>query len=62
MVYNTMHMIQVIQINRTNNKGKKKGKKKHNMTNPHAKDIYSQHYNTSVVETKALSDQFFQWL
>jgi len=29
------------------------------MTNPKAKDIYSQHYNTSVVETKALSDQFF---
>jgi len=27
MVYNTMHMIQVIQINRTNNKGKIKGKK-----------------------------------
>ena len=25
MVYNTMHMIQVIQINRTNNKGKKGG-------------------------------------
>ena len=26
MVYNTKHMIQVIQINRTNNKGKKTGK------------------------------------
>ena len=25
MVYNTMHMIQAIQINRTNNKGNKKG-------------------------------------
>ena len=24
MVYNTMHMIQVIQINRTNNRGNKK--------------------------------------
>ena len=27
MVYNTKHMIQVIQINRTNNKGNKKNKK-----------------------------------
>ena len=25
MVYNTIHMIQVIQINRTNNKGNKRG-------------------------------------
>jgi len=27
MVYNTMHMIQVIQINRTNNKENKTGKR-----------------------------------
>ena len=33
MVYNTMHMSQVIQINRTKNKGNKKGKKA-NRTKP----------------------------